>query len=428
MKRMHSLVVLAALHAVVNAGWAVESVRVGAGFTQPLYVTAPAGDTERLFVVEKGGTIRILDLQTGTVNPTAFLTTSVSTDSERGLLGLAFHPDYATNGKFYVNLTNPLGNTEIREYTVSVDPNVADPLSQRLVLTYAQPQNNHNGGWVGFGPNDGYLYIMAGDGGGSDDNDDGHTAGTGNAQDITDNLLGKALRVDINGDDFPTDSNRNYAIPATNPFVGVTGDDEIWAYGLRNPWRASFDRATGDLYIGDVGQSAREEIDFQPANSTGGENYGWRLREGTIATPSGGVGGAPPPGNVEPIYDYTRGSGTFQGETVTGGYVYRGDLVPELQGTYFFGDFIDSHIWSFDYDGAEVTNLTDWTSVLNPGVGSFTSFSSFGEGGTGELYIVSLDGDIFQIVPEPGVVGLLAVGGLWLVFGLRRRGRTRMAG
>src|SRR5690606_38231904 len=170
------------------------------------------------------------------------------------------------------------------------------------ILSFNQPQPNHNGGWIDFGPNDGYLYIATGDGGGGNDNGTGHTAGTGNAQDTTDNLLGKMLRIDGHGDDFPPDNPRNYAIPEDNPFVGVNGDDEIWSYGLRNPFRSSFDRANGDLWIGDVGQTRREEINYQPADSSGGENYGWRLREGIIPTP-GGVGGSRPEGNVEPIYD-----------------------------------------------------------------------------------------------------------------------------
>jgi hypothetical protein len=315
---------------------------------------------------------------------------------------------------------------------------VADAGSAAPVLSIAQPQPNHNGGWIAFGP-DGYLYVASGDGGGGDDNDTGHTAGTGNAQDITNNLLGKLLRLDVDGDDFPADATRNYAIPADNPFAGVVGDDEIWAYGLRNPWRASFDRATGDLYIGDVGQSNREEIDVQPAASAGGENYGWRLREGTIATPTGGVGGTPPPGAIDPIYDYLHGNGPFLGNSVTGGYVYRGPAA-SLQGHYFFADFIDSRLWSLRWDGSDpstfdgtnYTELADHTADPDfaPDQGSLVNISSFGEDAAGNLYLVSLGGDVFRItalpaVPALGPVALAAVALLLAGLGLGRRARLR---
>ncbi len=285
--------------------------RVSTGLSNPMFVTHAPGDKNRLFVAERSGAIKIVNLPSGTVEATPFLSIpSVDTAGEGGLLGMAFHPDYQTNGKFYVNVTidnggdtslgvtSPFSN-HIREYTVTANSNVASLASQREILRYVQPQSNHNGGWIGFSPVDRQLYIASGDGGGGDDTGGGHTAGTGNAQDTTNNLLGKMLRININGDDFPADANRNYAIPPTNPFrAGVgnpaddIGDDEIWAYGLRNPFRASFDRLTGDLWIGDVGQNVREEIDFQSAGSAGGANYGWRLREGRIQTPSGGVGGA----------------------------------------------------------------------------------------------------------------------------------------
>ena len=335
--------------------------RVASGLSAPIFATHAPGDRSRLFIAERGGNIRILNLDTGTLEATPFLTMSgISTTGEGGFLGMAFHPDYFNvgapgYGKFYVDVTtNNTTVSHIREFTVSAgNPNLADATSQREILNFSQPQTNHDGGWIGFSPNDQYLYIATGDGGGDDDNDSGHTAGTGNAQDITNNRLGKMLRLDVNGDDFPADDQRNYAIPPTNPFVGITGDDEIWAYGLRNPFRDSFDRLTGDLWIGDVGQINREEIDFQAADSPGGENYGWRLREGTIATPTGGSGGAPPPGNVEPVYDYGHVSGPFGGTVVSGGYVYRGPD-PSLQGKYYFLDSrnsanaADDNYWMFD--------------------------------------------------------------------------------
>jgi hypothetical protein len=231
---------------------------------------------------------------------------------------------------------------------------------------------------------------MSGDGGGGDDNDAGHTAGTGNAQDITSNLLGKALRIDVDG---TNGAGGNYGNPPDNPFVGETGDDEIWAYGLRNPWRASFDRLTGDLWIGDVGQSNREEVDFQVASSDGGENYGWRLREGTIATPTGGVGGPPPPGNVEPIYDYGRGGGDFQGGAVVGGFVYRGPD-PEIQGMYFFADTVSLNIWTM-IPGSPPT-VDNVESDLPPDVGTLPAIVSFGEDAIGNLYMVNLGSSSFQ--------------------------------
>ena len=393
----------------------VKSELFATGFSAPVFVTSPPGDTNRLFVVEQGGRIKIVDRSTGDVNSTPFLNVSgqLRTGGERGLLGLAFHPDYADNGLFYLNMSvNSFAGgdhaTNIREYRVSAgNPDVADANSGSTILRFTQPFGNHNGGWIDFGPNDGLLYIATGDGGSGNDPQN-------NAKDITNKLLGKMLRIDVNGDDFPGDSNRDYAIPQSNPFVGVAGDDEIWAYGLRNPWRNSFDRATGDLIIGDVGQNAREEIDFQRADSAGGENYGWRLREGTIATP--GVGGNPPQGAVEPVYDYGHGGGTFEGHSVTGGYVYRGPIA-SLRGQYFFGDYSNNKIWSIEID-RNSGELVDGSRVDRTEQFGFEGrdiphISSFGEDDRGNLYIVShLDasfrpnsGSIYRIVLESTIVG-----------------------
>jgi glucose/arabinose dehydrogenase len=402
-----SSIALLALLVPRGAQAVITTERVANALSNPIFVTAPPGDTSRLFIVEQhSGNIRILNLGTLTINATAFLTvTGISTGSEQGLLGMAFHPDYSSNGYFFVNFTNTSGNTIVRRYTVSANPDIADSGSALQVLSITQPQSNHNGGWLGFGPNDDYLYIASGDGGGANDTGTGHTTGTGNAQDITGNHLGKLLRIDVDGDDFPGDSTRNYAIPPSNPFVGVTGDDEIWAYGLRNPWRPSFDRLNGNLYIADVGQGAREEIDVQPAASTGGENYGWRLREGMIETPSSGIGGPKPPGAIDPIYDYSHGSGTTQGFSVTGGYVYRGPIA-SLQGTYFFADYVTERIWSLVFDGdppashngTNYTGFTDWTAALDPPVGDIDSISSFGEDAVGNLYIVDRGGEVFRVI------------------------------
>ena len=387
---------------------AVSLTRVASGLDRPVFVTAPPGDSSRLFIVEQhSGRILILNLPALTINATPFLTVSgVSTGNEQGLLGLAFHPDYGSNGYFYVDYTGSDDDTRVQRFQVSGDPNVADAGSAFTLLEITQPQANHNGGWIGFGP-DSYLYISTGDGGGADDQGSGHTEPGGNAQDTTGNLLGKILRIDVDGDDFPLDANRNYAIPPSNPFVGSPEDDEIWAFGLRNPWRCSFDRLSGDFYIGDVGQHAREEIDVQPAGSSGGTNYGWRLREGTIATP-GGAGGAPPVGGVDPVYNYAHGSGASEGFAVTGGYVYRGPIAT-LQGHYFFADYATENIWSLKWDGSDPasfdgTNFTDfthWTSLLAPNVGTINQISAFGEDADGNLYIVDLGGELFRLDGAP---------------------------
>jgi hypothetical protein len=355
-----------------------------------------------------------------------FLTMSgISTNGEGGFLGLAFHPNYFNEGmpgfrKFYVNVTTDSTTvTHIREFEVSEgNPNLANAASLREILSFTQPQTNHNGGWIGFSPNHNFLYIATGDGGNSNDSGTGHAAG-GNAQTVTGTMLGKILRVDPTGDDFPADTGRNYSIPPTNPFkagVGIPGDDggddEIWAYGLRNPFRDSFDRITGDLWIGDVGQGAREEIDFQPAASTGGENYGWRLREGTIATPSGGVGGTCT-GCIEPVYDYLRTLSNpendpdialmnqMRGTVVTGGYVYRGPD-PSLQGKYFFldsgnnGDPSNDNYWMANTGPfGSVTNID---SLLTPDVGAIEFPVSFGEDAKGNLYITyAQSGSVYRI-------------------------------
>ncbi|MEZ6073478.1 MAG: PQQ-dependent sugar dehydrogenase [Pirellulales bacterium] len=244
---------------------------------------------------------------------------------------------------------------------------------------------------------DNYLYIASGDGG------PGHDPGNNGQNPNT--LLGAMLRIDVNGDDYPLDTSTNYAIPASNPFVTGGGAAEVWAYGLRNPWRDSFDRANGDLYIADVGQESFEEVNFQRADSTGGENYGWRVREGFGPTPTGGIGDDAPADNVDPIYVYPHGSGTFEGGSITGGYVYRGPITP-LSGQYFFGDFGSSHIWSLEVDrDAEAVvagSLTDWTAAFTPDVGTIGSIASFGEDADGNLYIVDIyGGEVFLLTADP---------------------------
>jgi len=306
------------------------------GLDQPVFMSSAPGDPDRLFVVEKTGQIRILDPLTGTTNAVDFLdipAAQLQTSDEQGVLGMAFHPDYATNGKFYVYVTNAAGNIELREYLRTAgNPDLADGGSSNVILTIPHPiRENHNGGWIGFGP-DGYLYISVGDGGGGGDPDN-------NAQN-TGSLLGKMLRIDVNGDDFPGTA-RNYAVPTDNPFANGAGADEIWAVGLRNSWRASFDRLTGDLYIGDVGQGDREEINFQSAGAPGGANYGWAIREGFLIYDGARPGNLPPdsPLLVDPVLEYAHDSTPNGGFSVTGGYVYRGPGAG-MQGVYLYADFV----------------------------------------------------------------------------------------
>ena len=406
-------------------------MRVATDLARPVFATAPPADHERLFVVEQhSGKIKIYFRSSGTLDhDSPFLTIgNLAKGQEQGLLGLAFHPDYASNRRFYTNRTRSDGASVIEEYQVSANPNVAATPRTRRLLVIAQPQSTHNGGWLGFGP-DGYLYIAVGDGGGRDDAGTGHTPDTGNAQDTT-KLLGKILRIDVDA----TGSTTPYAIPASNPFVGTGAREEIWAYGLRHPWRPSFDRLTGDLYIADVGQNTIEEVNFQPANSAGGENYGWRLREGTTATPTGGVGGSQPSGGINPIFDYPHSSTQF---AVTGGYVHRGS-VADLQGSYVFGD-LSARIWALDFDGSDpsefdgtnFSNFRELTAQLAPQQGEIENLASFGEDADGNLYIVDLgstrnpgtsDGELFLIVPEPGSawLQLAALGALLVRLRLRR--------
>jgi glucose/arabinose dehydrogenase len=393
-----------------------------------MFVTHAPGDRDRLFIAQRSGSIRVLDLRTGTLLPTPFLSMAgIDTGGEGGFLGLAFHPDYFNSdaagfGKFYVKVTTAGDDltVHVREFQVSAaNPNVANPDSLRPILTYTNPQSNHVGGWIGFSPNNKYLYIANGDGGGGNDTGTGHTSGTGNAQDITNNWLGKMLRIDPIDPDGPMGEG-TYSIPPTNPMVAGNGsmaddigDDEIWSYGLRNPFRSSFDRITGDLWIGDVGQGAREEVDFQapieyePGNSEVAANYGWRLREGSIQTPAGGIGG-PCPDCIEPVYDYARPTNDpvvnqYRGTTVIGGYVYRGPD-PSLQGQYLFIDrdantdpnIADVNYWMFDPDNpyGSVQNID---SMMVPNVGSAGGPVSMGEDAVGNLYVAAFSGNVYRI-------------------------------
>ncbi len=342
---------------------------VTSGLSSPVYLTAPTGDTARLFVVEQSGQIRII--QHGQLLPAAFLDihTRLVSGGEQGLLSVAFHPNYATNGYFYVNYTDLNGDTRVERYTVSAaDSNLADTATHKLIIFIPQPYTNHNGGLVMFGP-DGMLYIGMGDGGSGGDPQ--------NRAQSPDSLLGKLLRIDVDAGD-------PYAIPAGNPFATSGGAKEIWALGLRNPWRFAFDRSAGLLYIGDVGQGAWEEVDVQPA-SQGGLNYGWRIMEGAHCYNPANCSSA---GLVLPAVEYDHSNGQC---AIIGGFVYRGTRFPALAGQYFYADLCAGWVRSFSYAGGAVTGQTSWNLDLSPGTPL-----SFGEDARGELYLLT-GGGVYRI-------------------------------
>jgi glucose/arabinose dehydrogenase len=338
----------------------------------PVFLTAPPDDSTRLFVVEKDGVIRIV--KNGSLLGTPFLdiTSKTTKGSEQGLLGMAFAPDYAASGRFFVSYTapggGPAGQSVLARYQVSGDPDVAGT-AETLVLTVDQPFSNHNGGMIAFGP-DGYLYFGLGDGG-----DGGDPLETG--QDRTD-LLGSMIRIDVSG--------ATYTVPAGNPYVGhPTFREEVWNYGLRNPWRWSFDRQTGDLYIGDVGQNAREEINVVAAGAGGGQNFGWDDMEGNNCYEDPSCSSNPA---LRPALDYGHGAGC----AVVGGYVYRGSAAPAVLGRYFYSDNCSGFLRSFRWTGSGVTESVEWTNLQRNGV------TSFGEDGRGELYLMTAAGGLYRFV------------------------------
>ena len=338
---------------------------VATGLTRPLYLTAPAGD-DRLFIVEQTGRIRIVKNGVVLAAPFLDLSSKVSGGNEQGLLSMAFHPDYGANGLFYVNYTGDDGDTRVERYAVSADPDVADAGSAKLILSVKQPHSNHNGGHILFGP-DGMLYVALGDGGGAGDPfNNGQNSGT---------LLGSLLRLGIDGGD-------PYAIPSDNPF-----GNEIWAIGLRNPWRIAFDPPAGTLYIADVGQSSREEVNAV-GDDESGLNYGWRIMEGSSCF---GGGGCDDTGLVLPVLEYDHGEGC----SVTGGFVYRGSALPEVVGYYFYSDFCRGFLRSFRFNGADATEQMEWD------VGGLGSVLSFGRDAAGELYILSDNGRVVKLVRAP---------------------------
>ncbi|NOT31745.1 MAG: glucose dehydrogenase [Planctomycetes bacterium] len=354
---------------------------MAAGLTGPVNVAAPRGDAQRLFIVEVN-TGRIKILKSGTLLPVPFLDIGalLTVNQSHGLLGLAFHPNYASNGFFYVQYVDSAIRPTVARYQVSGDPDVANAASGQIVIRLL-PIVDHQGGGLAFGPNDGYLYAAFGDAKSEDPDNNAQNDG---------GLRGKLVRLDV-------DSATPYAIPPTNPFVGPGNPrDEIWAKGFRNPFRLSFDRETGDLWVGDVGQGNREEVDFQPAASSGGENYGWRPMEGSLCfNPPTGCN---PGGLTLPIFEYGHLPLACSG-SVTGGVVYRGSAMPSLRGTYFFADFCWGRSWSFRYDGSTLTEFVERTSELAPRGGlSIDNPTAIGEDGLGEMYITDFDGEVYKIV------------------------------
>ncbi len=370
---------VAGLVSDANAASQIELTPIVSGIDSPLAITHAGDGSGRLFITLQVGRILIHDGQQVLSTPFLDIGALVSTDGERGLLSAAFHPNYVSNGFVYVNYTDLNGDTVVARYTVSGDPNLVDPASAVILLTIPQPFANHNGGQLQFGP-DGYLYIGTGDGGGGGDP-------SNNAQSLN-SLLGKMLRIDIN-------AGPPYGIPPDNPFIGDPAAlPEIWALGLRNPWRFSFDRLTGDLWIADVGQDNFEEVNVQAAGSAGGENYGWRLMEGTSCfNPASGCND----GSLAlPVVQYDHSLGC----SISGGYRYRGQDHPGLAGVYFYGDFCTGRIWGASQDAAG-----SWTAAEL--LDTDFRISAFGEDEQGEMYVAYLSsnaGTVFRIsevVPDP---------------------------
>jgi glucose/arabinose dehydrogenase len=352
----------------------LTSTLVASGLSQPLDLQSALDDQTRIFVVEQAGRVRLI--KNGALVPSPFLDITGRVGSggnEQGLLGLALHPRFRANGRFFVNYTDQRGNTHIAEFRGSGD--LASSDGERTLLTVPQPFANHNGGGLAFG-NDGFLYVGLGDGGSAGDP-------LGNGQRLG-TALGKLLRIDV-------DQGDPYGVPASNPFVTTAAAfPAIWAYGLRNPWRFAFDRETGDLYIGDVGQSQVEEVDVEAAPRHGGQNYGWNFTEGSQCYDP--PADCPRAGITFPVVEYRHTDGC----AVIGGVVYRGCRLPGYGGTYFYGDLCSAFIRSFRFVNGQATDLHDWTSAVGHGISNMTSFGTDAEG---EIYIVDRDGGIYKIVP-----------------------------
>lgn len=380
--------------AATSAQLAREVVATGLNF--PMYVTSPAADFDRLFVIERNGVIRIVDLDTNTVLPVPFLniSTRVTTGGEGGFYSIAFHPEYATNGHFFVFYTTDINpgtpfqlGIRVSRFTVSSDPNVADAASETPFLEIVKPTSIHNGGMLAFRPGDPnhYLYISVGDGGPQCDPDQ-RAQSKGEKR-------GKILRIDV--DAGPSGDVDAPFVPASNPYVGESGDDAVWVRGLRNPYRFSFDRLTGAMYIADVGQETREEINVVLPNSTGGENFGWDALEGSMEPPNCNLNSPPDNDMIPPIHEYLHNG---EGAAVTGGFVYRGADYPDIAGRYYFADFVLGTVWSCIPGPTGVTDLLNHTALFNP---SLTNITSFGEDAAGRIYITDVQGTVARIVSPP---------------------------
>ena len=373
----------------------LSSIEIADGFKKPLFITSYPTDSNLLYVVEQAGRIIViengeklkrpfLDIKKQVVNPNR-------PGDERGLLGFAFHPNHTKNGKFYINYMNNDGYTVVSEFTVK-NKQRANHSSERILFDLKQPFSNHNGGHMAFGP-DGYLYISIGDGGKSGD--------PNNAGQDLNTIFGKVIRIDVN--------QTPYGIPKSNPYYGQENKrGEIWAWGLRNVWRFSFDRKNGDIFYGDVGQNKWEEINYEPAKSKGGVNYGWRIMEARHCyNPEDNCNES---GLTQPILEYPNDANYMRtltgmdqpdvdGCSVTGGYVYRGKQIKGLQGTYLFGDYCSGNVWSFKVENGKAVEFQNRTEEINLAEGEFTNYiSSFGEDADGELYIIDYNGGVYKII------------------------------
>jgi glucose/arabinose dehydrogenase len=369
-----ALIALGAVRASAAASWPVITLApFVSGLAAPVAIANAGDGSNRLFVVEQAGRVRLI--QGGVLQATPFLdiSTKVSCCGERGLLGLAFPPGYAAKGTFYVFYTDPDGAITLARYRVGASPDVADPNSGQVLLSVAHARTNHNGGQLAFGPGDGYLYAGLGDGGGGGDPD-------GNGQN-TNTLLGKILRLDVGSGATP------YAIPAGNPFASGGGRPEIWAHGLRNPWRFSFDRQAGDLYIADVGQGGWEEVDYQQGGAAGGANYGWNIMEGMHCYNAATCN---PTGLTLPVTEYDHSLGC----AIIGGYVYRGSAQPALTGLYFYADECQGRVWGLQQSGGGWQSRPLLQAAINP--------STFGEDEAGEIYLADYyGGTLYRVAGLP---------------------------
>ncbi len=379
----------------------LSSVLIADGYKKPVFITSYPNNAKLLYIVEQAGLIKIIndgkklsrpffDINKRVVNPNR-------PGDERGLLGFAFHPNHTNNGKFYINYMDNDGNTIISEFSTNSELR-ANHKSERIILKLKQPYGNHNGGDIQFGP-DGYLYISIGDGGKA-----GDPLNAG--QDLS-SLFGKIIRIDI--------EQKPYGIPKSNPFFGQKDKrEEIWAWGLRNVWRFSFDKQTGDKYLADVGQNKWEEVNFEPASSKGGLNYGWRIMEANHCYDP--KENCPTEGLIKPIIEYPNDANhpafafriieelsfsetDVEGCSVTGGYVYRGQKIKSMQGQYIFGDYCSGNIWTLKVVNGKAINFKNRTEEINIGGGEFTTYiSSFGQDSDGEIYIIDYNGGIYKLI------------------------------